>query len=99
VTKALAPSPSPDAGPLRLAWLIDSLVTGGAEKLLVTFAEEAMRRPDVRLTVVALSDKPGPFRAELEALGVDLVVAPGARCCRRCVSCACSGCCARGASK
>jgi len=77
VTKALAPSPSPDAGPLRLAWLIDSLVTGGAEKLVVTFAEEAMRRPDVRLTVVALSDKPGPFRAELEALGVDLVVAPG----------------------
>lgn len=64
--------------PLRLAWLIDSLLTGGAEKLAVTFAEEARRRPDLRLTVVALSDHPGPFAGELRALGVDLVVMDGA---------------------
>lgn len=64
--------------PLRLAWLIDSLVTGGAERLAVTFAEEAMRRPDLRLTVVALSDRPGPFTEALRALGVDLVVLEGA---------------------
>lgn len=66
------------AGPLRLVWLIDSLLTGGAEKLAVTFAEEARRRPDLRLTVVALSDRPGPISDELRALGVDLVVMQGA---------------------
>ena len=64
--------------PLRLAWLIDSLLTGGAEKLAVTFAEEARRRSDLRLTVVALSNHPGPFADELRALGVDLVVMDGA---------------------
>jgi L-malate glycosyltransferase len=62
------------AEPLRLAWLIDSLVTGGAEKLVVTFAEEALRRPDLRLTILALSDQPGPFVEALRALGVDLVM-------------------------
>lgn len=64
--------------PLRLAWLIDSLLTGGAEKLVTIFAEEARRRPDLRLTVVALSNRPSPFTDELRALGVDLVVLDGA---------------------
>lgn len=59
--------------PLRLVWLIDSLVTGGAEKLVLTFAEAARFRPELDLTVVALSDKPGPFMEELRALGTDLV--------------------------
>lgn len=59
--------------PLRLAWLIDSLVTGGAEKLAVTFAEEARRRPELRLTVVSLSERMSPFGDELRALGIDLV--------------------------
>jgi glycosyltransferase involved in cell wall biosynthesis len=70
-------SPRAPVEPLRLAWIVDSLMTGGAERLVVTFATEAARRSDVRLTVVALNDRPGPFRGELEALGTDVVVLSG----------------------
>ena len=64
-------------GPLRVGYLIDSLVTGGAERLVVTFAEEARRRPELRLAVFVLNDRDTPFRERLRALGVEVVGCPG----------------------
>ena len=62
---------------LRLGCLIDSLVTGGAERLVVSFAEAVADRPEIGLTVFVLSDADTPFRREIEALGVRLVTLPG----------------------
>lgn len=62
---------------LRVGCLIDSLVTGGAERLAVTFAEAALQRPEIDLTLFSLSDAETPFRSELEALGTPIVTLPG----------------------
>lgn len=71
------PADPPAAHPLRLGYVIDSLVTGGAERLVVSFAEAVAARPDIALTVFALRDGDTPFRRELEALGTPLVTLPG----------------------
>ena len=63
--------------PLRLGHLIDSLVTGGAERLVVSFAETVAARPEIDLTVFVLRDADTPFRRELEALGTSVVALPG----------------------
>ncbi|WP_370159098.1 glycosyltransferase [Limimaricola soesokkakensis] len=65
------------AEPLRLGYLVDTLVTGGAERLVVTFAEAVRDRVDVSLTVFVLSDADTPFRRELEAMGTKVVALPG----------------------
>lgn len=65
------------AAPLRLGYLIDSLVTGGAERLVVTFAEALKTHPEARLTVFVLSDKPTQFRDALVRTGVEVVPLPG----------------------
>lgn len=65
---------------MRIAQLIDSLAWGGAQKLLVTFAEAARQR-DITLTVISLNDRDGgaPFRTDLERLGVRVVTFHGSR--------------------
>lgn len=68
---------SAGVSPLRLGWIIDSLATGGAERLAVTFAEEAAQRADVDLTVFTLSDDASPFRKALERLDVPVLALPG----------------------
>jgi len=66
-----------DTAPLRLGYVIDTLVTGGAERLVVTFAETVRTRPEVDLTLFVLSDRETPFRERLEKLGVRIVTLPG----------------------
>ncbi len=73
-----APLQSRAPAPLRLGCIIDTMLTGGAERLMVTFAEEALRRPNVRLTVFVLSDRKTPLSEELAALGVEIVALPEA---------------------
>lgn len=63
--------------PLRLGYVIDTLVTGGAERLVVTFSETVRQHPEVDLTVFVLSDKETPFRERLEGIGVKVVTLPG----------------------
>ncbi|MCA0995935.1 glycosyltransferase [Alloyangia pacifica] len=63
--------------PLRLGYLIDTLVTGGAERLVLTFAEAVRARSDVVLTVFVLSDLRTPFYEKLRALGTEVVTLPG----------------------
>lgn len=65
------------AKPLKLGFLIDSLVTGGAERLVVSFAEATLDRPEFDLTVFTLNDADTPFRQEIEALGIPVVALPG----------------------
>ena len=65
------------AEPLRLGYMIDTLVTGGAERLVVTFAEALRGRSDVALTVFVLHDGDTPFRRQLEALEIDIIRLPG----------------------
>ena len=63
----------------RVAHLIDTLSWGGAQKLLVTFAEEARTR-NITSTVIslrALNDS--PFAQQLRSLGVPVVVLPHRR--------------------
>lgn len=55
--------------PLRLVQMIDTLATGGAERLVLGFAEAVRDDPRFDLTVFVLSDERTPFRAELEAMG------------------------------
>lgn len=62
---------------LRLGYVIDSLATGGAERLIVTFAEAVRDRADVDLTVFVLNDRRTPFLEELEAMGTRVVLLPG----------------------
>ncbi len=62
-----------------MAHLIDTLSWGGAQKLLVTFAEAA-REQGFTPTVISLRPRDdAPFYAELELLGVEVVIFP----CRR----------------
>ena len=63
--------------PLRLGYVIDTLLTGGAERLVLTFAEVVRNRDDVDLTVFVLSDLRTPFYEALEALGTEIVTLPG----------------------
>ncbi|MCB9422079.1 MAG: glycosyltransferase [Ardenticatenaceae bacterium] len=59
---------------MRIAHIIDSLGWGGAQKLLVTFAEAA-RQHDIALTIITLDNdyKDAPFTSELENLDVRIV--------------------------
>ena len=59
---------------MRIAHLIDSLDWGGAQKLLVTFAEAA-RQQNISLTIILLEKDSGdaPFTAELEKLDIRIV--------------------------
>lgn len=70
-------SPEITVEPLRLAYIIDTLVTGGAERLVLTFAETVRNRDDISLTVFVLSDLRTPFYEALEALGAEIVTLPG----------------------
>ncbi|WP_170388214.1 glycosyltransferase [Ruegeria atlantica] len=63
--------------PLKIAYIVDTLVTGGAERLVVTFAKATMNRSDIDLTVFVLSGAGTPFCNELEQLGVRVVHLPG----------------------
>ncbi len=65
------------AAPLQLGYLIDTLVTGGAERLVLTFAETVRHRDDVALTVFVLNDGQTPFREYIEGLGTKVVTLPG----------------------
>ncbi len=58
------------ARPLRLVQMIDSLVTGGAERLILTLAEAVADRPGIDLRVFVLSDRATPFRTALEGMGI-----------------------------
>lgn len=63
--------------PLRLAYIIDTLVTGGAERLVVTFAQAVQQRTDIALTVIVLSEGGTPFHEALMRMGADVVCLPG----------------------
>ena len=63
--------------PLRLGYLIDSMTTGGAERLVVTFADTVRTFDDVDLTVFVLNDKETPFLEQLRELGTRVVCLPG----------------------
>jgi glycosyltransferase involved in cell wall biosynthesis len=58
---------------LKVAQIIDSLIVGGAEKLQVTFAEEALGRDDIESTIICLRDMQPSFREELEAMGARII--------------------------
>lgn len=57
------------AEPLRIVQMIDTLATGGAERLVLSFAEAVRDDPRFDLSVFVLSDDRTPFREELEASG------------------------------
>lgn len=62
---------------MRIAQLIDSLSVGGAQKLLVQFAQ-AVRDLDIELTVASLRpSRHGDLAGELEGLGVRVQNFPG----------------------
>ncbi|MBE9636660.1 glycosyltransferase [Salipiger mangrovisoli] len=63
--------------PLRVGYLIDTLLTGGAERLVLTFAEAVRGRSDMSLTVFVLSDLNTPFLERLRASGTEVVLLPG----------------------
>ncbi|CUH42202.1 glycosyltransferase [Ruegeria atlantica] len=67
----------PEPSPLKLAYVVDSLVTGGAERLVVTFARATRNRPDIDLTVFVLSGGGTPFSDELERMDIEVVYLPG----------------------
>ena len=71
------PDAGPAAAPMRLAYVIDSLVTGGAERLVVTFAEAVAAQDDIDLTVFVMADGDTPFRREIEGFGIRVVALPG----------------------
>jgi glycosyltransferase involved in cell wall biosynthesis len=59
---------------MRVLQVIDILEYGGAQKLLVTFAQQAQKQ-GVDTTVVCLNERRGtPVRAELEAYGATVIV-------------------------
>lgn len=65
-------------GVVRVLYVIDSLVPGGAERSLVSIAPHLLAR-DVALRVVTVHDRPG-LREDLERSGVDVEhLAPGGR--------------------
>jgi len=58
---------------MKIAQIIDSLSSGGAERLQVTFAETAMAR-GIKPTVIVLANYPNtPVPAQLKATGVDVI--------------------------
>jgi len=59
---------------LKVAKMIDSLSTGGAERLASTFAQGAKERDDIDVTVISLQDAQTAFRAEIEATGTPVFV-------------------------
>ncbi len=63
---------------MRVLQIIDSLRIGGAQKLLVTFGQEARAR-GVETTVITLNDDvtAQPVARELEGLGVRVQIFPG----------------------
>jgi glycosyltransferase involved in cell wall biosynthesis len=65
---------------MRIAHIIDSLGWGGAQKLLVTFAEVALQR-GISLTIISLSSttQGAPFKTDLEKLGIRIVTFHGQR--------------------
>ncbi|MFN2240249.1 MAG: glycosyltransferase family 4 protein [Thermoanaerobaculia bacterium] len=59
--------------PIRLLWLIDSLTFGGAESLVIPFAE-ASRERGIDLTVCVRKTIEGnPLEAEVRSLGIEVV--------------------------
>jgi glycosyltransferase involved in cell wall biosynthesis len=59
---------------MRVLQIIDALAYGGAEKLLVTFAQQAQKQ-GVHTTVICLSERLGaPVRVELESYGANVIV-------------------------
>ncbi len=66
-----------DPAPLRLGYMIDTLLTGGAERLVLTFAEAVRGRADMSLTVFVLSDLETPFLQRLRDTGTKVVLLPG----------------------
>lgn len=65
--------------PLRVAHLIDTLSWGGAQKLLVTFAEAAGARNIIPTVICLRALNDSPFAQHLTDLGVPVIVLP----CRR----------------
>ncbi|NNF60390.1 MAG: glycosyltransferase [Gammaproteobacteria bacterium] len=64
---------------MRVAQVIDKLTAGGAQTLLVTFAEQARRR-GTDVTVIVLWANPRQFLVQrLESAGARVVVLPGRR--------------------
>jgi len=61
---------------LKIAYMIDSLVTGGAERLAVTFSNTVQSRQDIQLTIITLQNYHTPFLAEIEAIGVPIFATP-----------------------
>ncbi|MGF1476085.1 MAG: glycosyltransferase [Geminicoccaceae bacterium] len=62
--------------PIHVAQIVDSLVTGGAERLIVTFVEAAQRRTDLKVSVIVLADDRTPLRDDLERFDVEIVALP-----------------------
>jgi hypothetical protein len=66
---------------MKIAHLIDSLETGGAQKLLVTFTRQAVTqksRPAMTVTVISLrADADKPMAVELAQAGAMIVTFPG----------------------
>lgn len=60
---------------MRIAHLIDSLHWGGAQKLLILFAEEAKSR-GLDFTIISLrpNTKNSPYPAQLESMGVRVIM-------------------------
>lgn len=60
----------------HVAHIVDILNVGGAQRLLVTFAEEAQKQ-SVRTTVISLSDEGGtPIPGQLAELGCEVLACP-----------------------
>src|SRR5687767_1078344 len=60
---------------MHILQIIDTLFTGGAERLQLTFAEAVQHR-DVQLTVVCLRATDTPYPAILESLGATVHILP-----------------------
>ncbi len=61
---------------MKIFQTIDSLQVGGAEQLLISFAQGTQQK-DVDLTIVALRSADAHMQQQLESLGVNVVVVPG----------------------
>ena len=63
--------------PIHVAQFIDDLGFGGAQKLIVSFAEGVLKRSDIRLTVVCFRGKETQFYNDLQEMGVRVVTFSG----------------------